>query len=497
MPTVCGEEQRLAIAAQQPRFVASQGVSLFTVENTPGGLLSNFVRAVAFDTTGLWIGYHATEAAQTSGGLSHFDKTTWANCNSASGLGDKNVNAIAHDARGRLWLTAEQTGGVMMFDGTAWHSYTTADGLPSNDTFRITVDEEDNIWIATYQGVAKYNGHRWTVPYSQANQTIFSNHVHDIAFDHDGGIWIGHHDAGISYLAVNSRDWQHITAEEGLGGDHVRHILATAATSDGGNSVWVALLGGGLSHFDGQQWNSYTTADGLPSNDVYHVAEDTYQRIWAATGAGVVYREGDTWQIYHSFPALHIAFSSIGCEACPYDGDHVVTGTFAHGFTHSRLPYPTLAVDILQACFFLNEDRSEQGIKPTADFCTRPYKLADTHYRVEYPAQLPADSQLRLEITARPLAPYQLREDRGDFLSNLVDTEEERFGAYELMPVKGTIESGQPFTFTSYDDPLSLPTVKATEPFTITSSWRVWMHTRYAGPVLDIAIPVLPHAESQ
>ena len=180
------------------------------------------------------------------------------------------------------------------------------------------------------------------------------------------------------------------------------------------------------------------------------------------------------------------------CDVVSQSG---TAGTFAHGFTHSRLPYLTGAVDLLQVCFFVNEDQRVDNIIDVENICATPQQVDENHYQVVYPVALLPRTQVRLEVTARPRAPYQLLEGRGDFLSNLADDETTRFGAYSLMPVKGTIESGQPFIFTSYDDPLRIPEITDSQSLTISSSWRVWMHTRYTGPILDIVIQIAARLE--
>ncbi len=485
----CGEEARLETPPPPaPRFLASQGVSLFTPQNTPGGLLSNFVRVVTFGPTGLWLGYHAPPEQMNLRGLSHFDKKAWSNCNRALGPLGKNVNDVLLDRAGKLWVSAEQTGGVLHFDGQRWHSFTIEDGLPSNDTFYMAVDQENNVWVSTYQGVAKYDGHRWSVPYTRQNGTLFSDHVHDIAFDKGGGIWVGHHDAGISYLPMHTSEWIQITTADGLGSNKVRRILMHTDKT-GVEAVWVATKDGGISERRNLRWTQHTQRTGLPSDVVEDLAVDKHGRVWAATAAGVAYWNGVAWHRYHELPAISVAFGLRDCNQCPYDDDHVVTGTIAHGFTHSRLPYPTAAVGVDMVCFVVSQSAASDELPPVC-----PESQVDTsrRYLVTYPQPLTPGTVVRLEITINVMAPYQLQEKRGDYLSNLADVESERHGAWSLMPVRGTVEPGQSFTFTSYDNPLTIPTLAATEPLTLTSSWRVWTHTRYAGPRIDLLLPVQP-----
>ena len=134
-----------------------------------------------------------------------------------------------------------------------------------------------------------------------------------------------------------------------------------------------------------------------------------------------------------------IAFGP-SCEDCPFDDEHIWTGTADLGLTHSRLPYPDAALDIIEVCFVSAE---------RARVCPPLIRSEDTQVvTATYPITVIPDQEFRFEIVAAPRSPYQLHE--GDFLSNMDQNDANRFGAYELIAVKGTIEPGQPFTFTDH-----------------------------------------------
>ncbi len=369
-------------------------------------------------------------------------------------------------------------GRVQLFDGETWRAFTTEDGLPSNHTFNITIDSAGDVWVGTYQGVAKYDGRRWTVPYSQSNGTIASNHVIEVDFDAAGGTWIAHHDAGVSHLTAGSSEWINFTEADGLGSNVTRDLLIQPATEDAPESIWIATQEGGVSRFQSGEWTIYGTADGLPDNIVYGLGQDQYGRVWAATESGVAYWQNERWTAYHTLGAKSVAFG-IPCEDCRYDTDHVWTGTNANGATHSRLPYTEPGIDVREVCFVIGEE----------SLCETPVEI-DGRLVAECPQTLSPGQEVRLAITVIPRAPHQLRADRGDFLANLAETEEARYGTWTLMPAEGTVDSGEPFTFTSFDDPFSAPNVS--EETSVTLSWRTWMHTRYTGPIVDLRFNVAP-----
>ncbi len=112
-----------------------------------------------------------------------------------------------------------------MLEGGQWRIYTARDGLPSNRTYGLTVDG-NNIWVGTYDGIAKFDGNAWSVPFSMQNRTIFYPSVHAIAFDNRRNIWIGHIDKGVSQYNSGEGKWIFHTPEtSGLCGGRVQVFL--------------------------------------------------------------------------------------------------------------------------------------------------------------------------------------------------------------------------------------------------------------------------------
>lgn len=483
---VCGEAKR-TVAPDVSRFVRSQGVSTFTVDNTKGAVSNNKVRAVAIDSRGLWIGYFATEE-NTARGLGHYNKKDWAQCGLPEAIGGSNINALATDQTGNVWVATEDAG-VAMFDGTVWQRFKGNTILPSNQTFGITIDKNNNVWIATLEGVAKYDVtlQQWSVPYTGENGTLFYNNVHAIAFDGMGNTWVGHISKGVSQYSNAEHRWLHHTAKKGsLGGDNVRGIVVRNPDDAAPESVWFATEDGGVTKFEQGKWTAYMVEDGLPSNDVKAVAIDPYNRVWAATAGGVAYFSGTEWIVYNTINTYSLAFGA-DCKDCPFeDNDHVWTGTATMGLTHSRLPYPDAAVDVTEVCFeTIEKERTCQQSFVQGKLNGTPI-LAATYTRVLTPGTV-----FRPEIVVVPRAPYQLREDRGDFLSNTDVSDEQLFGAHVQVAVKGAIDVGQPFRFVDYNKPLIAPQLlDGEQERTFTSTWRVWMKTRYVGPYIRLVFTV-------
>lgn len=480
LPSICGESERI-LAPQTSRFVRSQGVSNFTVENTAGGVISDRVRALAINPEGLWIGYF--ENGDQKGGVGQYNKATWGNCPINLEVERKNINALAVDQGGHVWVGFEK-GGVGYFDGATWHLYTTQNGLPSNEIFAITIDDQNIVWVGTWEGIGRFDG-QWSAPYTVKNNTIYNDHVDAIAFDEEKNIWVGHIRDGVSEYRLSDGKWISYRAGAGeLGGDEVRSIVIKHRTEKEPESVWFATAGGGISRFENGQWTIYHTEDGLPSNEVTGLAVDRYNRIWAATAGGVVYYDGYTWMLYNTINTFSIAIGP-ACpnQKCIFDDDQIWTGTVGMGLTHSRLPLPEPVLDVMSICF-VNSQREKVCPELSAVTVTNAPVITTT-----YPITLTPGNSLRFEVTVSTRFPYQLREDRGDFLSNTDKEDFNLFKAWPVIGVKGTLEPGQPYTFTDYDNPFVAPVPKESVE-TYVSTWRIWMYTRFVGPYIKMIFTV-------
>lgn len=484
--STCGETEQIPVDLSISRLIRSQGVSNFNVENTPG-ILNNTVRALAIDQTGLWIGYFGSDKNSVNG-IGHYDKKNFAKCDFSEVIETQNVNIIEVSQAGITWVGTEKNG-VLSFDGEEWHHYTTRDGLPSNEIFELTFDTQDNLWVGTWEGVAKFDGVNWSVPYQVQNDTVFNNHISSIAFDSEQNIWIGHISDGVSEYRQSDGTWINYTTsnENSLAGNEIRSIVVRHQNKEQPESIWFATADGGISRFEQGKWTVYRVEDGLPSNDVSDLTLDRYDRIWAATSKGVIYFDDKVWKIYHTLAASTIAIGN-ACPAdapCPFDDDHVWTGTPKMGLTHSRIPLPDIVIKVTSICFVNSQREQACPSFSVDDSSSIPIITA------EYPTPLKSDETLRFEITVSPEGTYDLRENRGDFMSNTDGNDFNLFGAWPVVGVKGIVEPGQPYTFTDYDNPFVAPKLPdGVQEEQFVSTWRMWMYTRYVGPYIRLIFTV-------
>jgi len=186
-----------------------------------------------------------------------------------------------------------QEGGVSK--AFAWETLTTENSLPHNWIYDLYQASDGRIYVGTWGGgLAVFKDGDWQI-YTK-REGLFSNAVTCIREDKQCRIWLAT-DNGLNVLEDN------IIKEAGLAGKSLLNI-----TIDRKDHLWAgcwraAQSGGGLYRFDGRRWQSFTTRQDLPGQEILKVFEDSRGRIWVGTyehgtGAGVGCYDGRSWVNY-------------------------------------------------------------------------------------------------------------------------------------------------------------------------------------------------------
>lgn len=298
------------------------GVSEFDGQSwtyyTTAGLADNIVNIIAIDQNGYtWFG--------TEGGVTvlappakpenipepEADRV-WTTYTTAHGLAAYNVQDVAFDRAGHIWLAALDTpssenerwalGGISElmlppgrdqagselqslaagFDRQNWQTHST-------EAFRaVAVDESDHIWGGIYYfgdtgprgSVKKFDGQTWQYQCSYSG-------ILAIAIDQTGQVWAGTYQGNAIKITQNSAQTNDTepcltyTPAEGLTGGTINAIVI-----DSDDNKWFATSKG-VNLFDNQIWQTYTTTDGLANNRVQAIAIDPQGRAWFGTTNGI------------------------------------------------------------------------------------------------------------------------------------------------------------------------------------------------------------------
>ena len=250
-------------------------------------------------------------------GVSRYDGHTFRVFTTADGLPRDTVEDIFEDKTGTLWFATSS--GVSQYNGETFNTMTLngpigMDVLPDwwDQVRAITQDTAGNFWFGSTAGITYYNVQTSDFRYFDVNFTDFqemgkslTGNVTDLLFDANDNLWItreelGEENSGIrrydgktlvtfpqsGELPMNSVDRIMQDSNGNLWFAGVKHLPGTIHETEDNVTMIYPEIGAGVSTYDGETFQNFNTADGLPSNRVWSVFEDSRGKLWFATDAG-------------------------------------------------------------------------------------------------------------------------------------------------------------------------------------------------------------------
>ncbi len=204
--------------------------------------------------------------------------------------------------RGGLYRYPKVTSLSQLARTSATHIYTSRDGLAGDDVYRMFEESRGDIWISTFS-VTRDRLTRW----ERATETFHAYSVDDglppfnspfsFCEDHLGNLWIGFVEGGLARYA-NGR-FTVFGAADGLPSG-----MITALYLDQEQRLWIATNKSGLAWIDDvtamrPRFVTFTTQQGLITNDVRCITEDLWGRLYVGTSRGVDRIDPVTGHIKH------------------------------------------------------------------------------------------------------------------------------------------------------------------------------------------------------
>ncbi len=163
-------------------------------------------------------------------------------------------------------------------------------GLPQNSVSSIAQTAEGYLWVGTEEGLARFDGVRFTVFSKENTPELASDMINVLLAGRDGTLWIGTNGGGLT--RYKNGKFKTFTTRNGLSSDVVRAIYEGI---DG--AVWVGTEGG-LNRYWGGRFHSYSTKDGLPDNSIFAICGDRDGSLWLGTRAGLAHLKARAFSVY-------------------------------------------------------------------------------------------------------------------------------------------------------------------------------------------------------
>ncbi len=181
------------------------------------------------------------------------------------------------DRRGRLWFGDQQR--LTWYDGTRSESYTVGHLLPADLFNSVTEDDQGVVWFSSFDGVLRHDGEQWKAYTSPSD--LPSNRVWSILVDRHGTRWISTWDAGL--CRDDGRGLRTFTTADGLPTNQLEFL----GLEDRDGTLWFATDGGGAIRYDGRAFQTLSRQDGLAGNVVRHILQDRRGDLWFACSGGL------------------------------------------------------------------------------------------------------------------------------------------------------------------------------------------------------------------
>jgi len=247
------------------------------------GMIPGFSFQIYQDRKGdLWIA--------TTEGVSRYDGKQFHNLTMKDGLPDIYIKGIVEDDKGNFWFATEN--GVARYDGKQFQVFTEKEGLSGNKVWAIFKDSKGRLWFGTDQGVCYYDGKQFH-QIGPGELTIEEDG--EIIEDRHGHFWFSTGRKNYGIFRFDGEYFQHYTEKDGLISNFVAAIL-----EDSLGNLW---FGGydGISRYDGEKFRSFKTGgdEGLPVGGmILDILEDRSGNLWFAGRNGLCRYDGKQHEMY-------------------------------------------------------------------------------------------------------------------------------------------------------------------------------------------------------
>lgn len=253
------------------------------------------------------------------GGVSRYNGEKFRVFTTADGLARDTIKDIFEDKAGTLWFATSS--GVSQYDGEKFNNIIMNGPMGMNvlsdwwsQITAIAQDTVGNFWFGSTAGITYYNVQKSRfryfavdadfAPFREMGQSPNAS-LTDLQFDAQENLWMSREgmdkeNSGIlrydgkklttfsqsEALPMNSVDNIMQDSRGNLWFTGVKNLPPTINETEESVSMVYNVVNAGVSVYNGERFQNFSIDDGLPSNRVWSVFEDSRGKLWFATDAG-------------------------------------------------------------------------------------------------------------------------------------------------------------------------------------------------------------------
>jgi ligand-binding sensor domain-containing protein len=225
--------------------------------------------------------------------------------------------------------------------GYSHSSWGTQEGLPQDSAQSIAQTPDGYLWIATLEGLARFDGYRFTVFDNQSSPPLPDNDVQVLHLSRDGTLWAGLYTGGL--VAYRDGAFQTYGEREGLPSAQI-----LALTEDSAGNLWIGTGGAGVVRFARGRFQSFTKTEGLASEVVNALLSDGAGGVWIGSVGGLDRFSDGQIRHYRADRSHQPSVTSLVADGerlwigtpdglFRTEGEHVVFDERTHALSHRRV----------------------------------------------------------------------------------------------------------------------------------------------------------------
>ncbi|MDQ2945934.1 MAG: hypothetical protein M3Y27_08330, partial [Acidobacteriota bacterium] len=153
-------------------------------------------------------------------------------------------------------------------------------GLPVNTVTALAQTKDRYLWVATIEGLARFDGIKFTVFDKKTHPEIPSNNFSTLLPARDGSLWAGTFDSGLLHLEDGKITLYNL--KNGLSSNNV-----SALYEDAQGVIWIGTDGGGLNRWLRGKIRTFGEVNGVAHAAISAIAGNPQGELWLGTRQGL------------------------------------------------------------------------------------------------------------------------------------------------------------------------------------------------------------------
>lgn len=208
---------------------------------------------------------------------------------------EDNINypdlTLFKDSKKNIWLGTPK--GLYLFDPLKDDfikvNLALNEKIESNRINKISEDNDNNLWLGTGSGITTYNIYNKSIKHFEQSYNPNLNQLSDKAintlyFDDLGIMWIGTYFGGVNYTSPKGVGISKLLP----GQNTIAGKVVSSIIQEKNGKIWIATEDAGITIFDRKNniFSYLNNNDGLSSNNIHALKEDSFENIWIGTFLG-------------------------------------------------------------------------------------------------------------------------------------------------------------------------------------------------------------------